>query len=197
MAATAKTPIPIRTTVLRRRVITCGSSSTIVADASAGSVQWQKSLVGPTPHHRGHTGQRGRASAPPGHSPRSTTVPPDSPDLPSWIGSGGVPGPDLTRRFGFFTTVRHRCRRSSSPPSDTMLHLGICRTFEAGPFALVVLHRASIARSTHGFAHSGTDWAYVAPVAAVAAGIYAALSYYHQRRSSAVATDRHLSSIRP
>src|ERR1035437_5050903 len=36
------------------------------------------------------------------------------PDLPSWIGSGGVPGPELTRRFGFFTTVRHRCRRSSS-----------------------------------------------------------------------------------
>jgi hypothetical protein len=35
--------------------------------------------------------------------PRSTTVPPDSPDLPSWIGSGGVPGPELTRRFGFFT----------------------------------------------------------------------------------------------
>src|ERR1035437_155354 len=37
------------------------------------------------------------------------------PDLTSWIGSGGVPGPELTRRFGFFTTVRHRCRRSSSP----------------------------------------------------------------------------------
>src|SRR5450759_1542186 len=55
--------------------------------------------------------------------PRSTTVPPFHrtpricPDLTSWIGSGGVPGPELTRRFGFFTTFRHRCRRSSSPPA--------------------------------------------------------------------------------
>jgi hypothetical protein len=40
------------------------------------------------------------------------------PDLPTSIGSGGVPGPELTRRFGFFTTVRHRRRRSSSPPSE-------------------------------------------------------------------------------
>src|SRR5450759_3669863 len=51
---------------------------------------------------------------------RSVPVPPPfhrtpriCPDLTSWIGSGGVPGPELTRRFGFFTTVRHRCRRSS------------------------------------------------------------------------------------
>ena len=63
--------------------------------------------------------------------PRSTTVPPDSPDLPSWIGSGGVLGPELTRRFGFFTTVRHRCRRSSSPPSDTKSR-EISRSPEAG-----------------------------------------------------------------
>jgi hypothetical protein len=42
------------------------------------------------------------------------------PDLPTSIDSGGVPGPELTRRFGFFTTVWHRCRRSSSLPSDAL-----------------------------------------------------------------------------
>src|ERR1035437_2903461 len=57
------------------------------------------------------------------------------PELPSWIGSGGVPGPELTRRFGFFTTVRHRCRRSSSPPSDTTSDQGICDSPRAGPLA--------------------------------------------------------------
>ena len=81
-AARMAAPIATRTTVLRRKVITRGSSSTIVADTSARSVQCQKGW-GVISHLIivEHTGQRGR---PPCHlATHSRLRPCRSPTCPS------------------------------------------------------------------------------------------------------------------